>query len=128
MLVFLSSAWLMKRRPTWYSNFLRLKGTDSSTSFPAWILEKSRMSFITVRSPIAESEMASTYSFCSGYRSVVKSSSVMPITPFMGVRISWLMLAKNSLFARLALSADFLASRNRSSVRVSSVTFVSNPL
>ena len=29
----------------------------------------------------------------------------MPITPFMGVRISWLMLARNSLFARVAASA-----------------------
>ena len=26
----------------------------------------------------------------------------MPITPFIGVRISWLILAKNSLFALLA--------------------------
>ena len=30
------------------------------------------------------------------------SSSVMPITPFSGVRISWLMLARNSDFAREA--------------------------
>ena len=29
----------------------------------------------------------------------------MPITPFIGVRISWLMLARNSLLARLAASA-----------------------
>jgi hypothetical protein len=34
----------------------------------------------------------------------------MPMTPFMGVRISWLMLARNSLLARLALSASSLAS------------------
>ena len=33
----------------------------------------------------------------------------MPITPFMGVRISWLMLARNSLLARLAASAAFRA-------------------
>ncbi len=33
----------------------------------------------------------------------------MPITPFMGVRISWLMLARKSLFARLAVSASVLA-------------------
>ena len=30
------------------------------------------------------------------------SSSVRPMTPFMGVRISWLMLARKSLLARLA--------------------------
>ena len=29
----------------------------------------------------------------------------MPMTPFIGVRISWLMLARNSLLARLAASA-----------------------
>ena len=29
----------------------------------------------------------------------------MPMTPFMGVRISWLMLARNSLLAALAISA-----------------------
>ena len=29
----------------------------------------------------------------------------MPITPFMGVRISWLMLARNWLLARLASSS-----------------------
>jgi len=30
----------------------------------------------------------------------------MPMTPFRGVRSSWLMLAKNSSLARLALSAS----------------------
>ncbi len=33
------------------------------------------------------------------------SSSVIPSTPFMGVRISWLMLARNSDLARLAALA-----------------------
>jgi len=33
------------------------------------------------------------------------------MTPLMGVRISWLMVAKKSLFARLAASARLLASR-----------------
>ena len=39
-------------------------------------------------------------------------SSVMPMMPFMGVRISWLMLARNSLLARLAASAASLAARS----------------
>ena len=30
----------------------------------------------------------------------------MPMTPFIGVRISWLMLARNSLFAAFAASAS----------------------
>lgn len=33
----------------------------------------------------------------------------MPMTPFMGVLISWLMLAKKALLARLASSAATLA-------------------
>ena len=40
------------------------------------------------------------------------SKSVIPITPFIGVLISWLILARNSLFAWPAASAasfaDFL--------------------
>ena len=34
----------------------------------------------------------------------------MPMIPFIGVRISWLILARNSLLARLAASAASLAS------------------
>ena len=33
----------------------------------------------------------------------------MPMIPFMGVRISWLMLARNSVLARLAARAASLA-------------------
>ena len=42
----------------------------------------------------------------AGARSVPSSSSVMPITPFIGVRISWLMLARNSDFEREASTAS----------------------
>ena len=41
----------------------------------------------------------------------------MPITPFIGVRISWLMLARNSPFERLAHSARSVAAA-RSRVRL----------
>ncbi len=37
--------------------------------------------------------------------SVSRSRVVMPITPFIGVRISWLTLDRNSLRVRLADSA-----------------------
>ena len=47
-----------------------------------------------------------------GSEAVSSSSSVMPSTPFIGVRISWLMLARNSLLARLAPSATSLAIRS----------------
>ena len=40
---------------------------------------------------------------------VSSSSVVMPITALSGVRISWLMLARNRLLARAAVSASDLA-------------------
>ena len=56
-----------------------------------------------------EAEMLPTYSRCSGESSVSARSCAMPSTPFMGVRISWLMLARNALLLRLAFSAASLA-------------------
>ena len=47
---------------------------------------------------------------CSAVSSVCRAEPVMPMTPFMGVRISWLMLARNSLLAWLAASAASFAS------------------
>ena len=57
----------------------------------------------------------------------------MPMTPFIGVRISWLMLARNSLLARLAASAasreifsdsaDAMSSAVREATRSSRVWF-----
>src|SRR5215208_1918443 len=46
------------------------------------------------------------YSCCSGVSSVSSRSSDMPMIPFMGVRISCDMLARNSILARLASSAS----------------------
>ena len=46
----------------------------------------------------------------------------MPITPFIGVRISWLMFARNSLLARLASSAAPRASRAACMARVISAS------
>ena len=54
----------------------------------------------------------SAYCRCSGSSSVVSSRSLSPITPFMGVRISWLIVARNVDLARDASSA---ASRARAS-------------
>ena len=44
----------------------------------------------------------------------------MPITPFIGVRISWLMLARNALLARLAASASSASSLARRAASSSS--------
>ena len=58
-----------------------------------------------------------TYSRCSASSGVSPSSSSMPITPFSGVRISWLMLARNSDLARDASTASARA-RRRSEMSV----------
>ena len=52
----------------------------------------------------------SAYCRCVGSSSVVSRRSLRPITPFMGVRISWLMVARNVDFAREAPSAASRAS------------------
>ena len=53
--------------------------------------------------------MISVNSRCSAVRPVSSSRLVMPITAFMGVRISWLMLARKALLASVASSATRLA-------------------
>ena len=52
----------------------------------------------------------SAYWRCNVSSSVVSSRSVMPITPFIGVRISWLIVARNVDLARDASSAASRAS------------------
>ena len=47
--------------------------------------------------------------------------------PFIGVRISWLIVARNSLFARSAASAAFRAASISASTRLRGVTSVKNP-
>ena len=45
----------------------------------------------------------------------------MPITPFIGVRISWLIRARKSDFARVAASATSRSARSSDSRRLSAV-------
>ncbi len=62
-----------------------------------------------LRSDSADSLTKPRLSRCSEVRSVSKTSSVIPRMPFMGVRISWLMVARNVLLASLPASAASLA-------------------
>ena len=62
------------------------------------------------------------YSRCSGVSCVSSSNPVMPMTPFIGVRISWLMLARKSLLAFVAASAASFACNNSVSARLRSLT------
>ena len=93
----------------------------SSTSLPASILEKSRMSLMTDSRASPDSRTVVRKSRCCGESWLSSTSSVMPMMAFKGVRISWLMLARKALLARLAASAASLAIRNASAACLRSV-------
>ena len=68
-----------------------------------------------------DAEIVSAYSRCSSSRAVSSRSSLMPMTPFIGVRISWLTLARNIDFILDASSAWSRTSASSSSARLRSV-------
>ena len=67
------------------------------------------MSLMIVSSPSPERRTVSRNERCWSFSGVSSSSSVRPSTPFIGVRISWLMLARNSDLAAFAFSAAAMA-------------------
>ena len=83
----------------------REKSAGSSSSLPASILEKSSRSLM-MPSRLSAADLT-VFRHCrwSSVRGVSRASSVMPRMAFMGVRISWLTLARNSSLARFAASA-----------------------
>ena len=77
------------------------------------------MSLMITRRASLLRRIVSAYSRCSAVNGGVLSSKLaIPITAFIGVRISWLMLARNALFAAFAASAF--------SVRCATACFSSN--
>ena len=96
-------------------------GILSISSLPASILEKSRMSLRMCSKANDESFTVPSMRRCSAPNSVCCKMSTMPTMPLSGVRISWLMLAKNSDLARLAEFAVSLAERKASSASLRSV-------
>jgi hypothetical protein len=64
-----------------------------------------------ILSSVSADSRAMRASFCCSSLSAVSiSNPIMPMTPFIGVRISWLMVARKSDFARVAISAASRAS------------------
>ena len=63
-----------------------------------------------VRSASPDVRIVSAKSRCSASSSVSSSSPLIPMTAFIGVRISWLIAARNALFAWFAASAAAWAS------------------
>ena len=97
-----------------------LTGSRSRSNLPDSIFEKSRISLITASNWSLERRMVCRKSRCSVSSEVSASSALIPTTPLSGVRISWLMVARNAALARTAASASSRArtssdSRDRTS-------------
>src|SRR4051812_4726874 len=85
------------------------KSSDSSAMRPASSFDRSSMS-LTMVSRFSAERRADCAWFCgSGANRLSTSRPSSPMTPLSGVRISWLILARNSDLARLAASASCLA-------------------
>ena len=67
---------------------------------------------MTAKSAWLDDSMVSTKSRCSSSSSVPSSSVVMPVTPLISVRTSWLVVARNSRLARAPSSAACLSARS----------------
>ena len=93
----------------------------SNSTLPASTFAKSRMSVTISSSAAPDSRTVSAKLRCFLVIWVSSSRPVMPMTPLMGVRISWLMVAMNSDFARFAASAWLRASMSSRRSRCDSV-------
>ena len=83
----------------------RWNGSGWISSFPASTFEKSRISSRIVNNDSADPYAVARNPFCSSVSSVSRARPVIPMMPFIGVRISWLIFARKALFARVASSA-----------------------
>ena len=90
----------------------RLKGVSSSTTLPASILLKSRMSLTSTRRPSAVNFSICISSTCSGRGLSSSSEWLIPITALRGVRISWLIIERNCDLASAASSALIFSCSN----------------
>jgi len=102
--------------PVCSTSFPRSNGMCSRWICPASTLEISRMSLIMFRRFSPASRKICTNFCCSLFRGVSVRRSAIPRMAFKGVRISWLMLARNSDFALLATSASSLARESAISI------------
>ena len=91
-------------------------------------LDKSRTSLIISSSECPERKMISTLSRCSGFNSVSSSICAIPKTPFIGVRSSWVMVARNSDLTLFACSASNLAFSRATSIFLRSSISIKKPL
>ena len=66
----------------------KLNGIFSKSNLPDSILEKSKISLIIANNVSLLLRIVSTKSNCRGVKSISSKSPLIPITAFMGVRIS----------------------------------------
>ncbi|MCW0416355.1 hypothetical protein NB689_002109 [Xanthomonas sacchari] len=109
------------------SSSLRSNGADSRSMRPDSILEKSRMSLMISSRLRADSSIFWIMSCAACDSALCRSRYSMPRIAFIGVRISWLMLARKSLLDWLALSAASIARRSSRSRRFCSVRSTAMP-
>ena len=94
-------------------------GAGASVRWPASTFDRSSTSLRIWSSDCDEALMTPSMSRCSRLVVEISSSSTIPRMAFIGVRISWLMAARNALLARLAVSAASRASRSVRSASMS---------
>ncbi len=104
-----------------------LNGAVVSCRWPASMRETSRMSLISASSSRPELPISSAWRRCCESRLECSISSLSPSTAFSGVRISWLMVARNCDLAWLAASAFILACASRRSAAVTSWNRLTTP-
>ena len=98
-----------------------------SSSRPDSIREKSSTSLMTTSRLSAELRAIARHSVWVGSRGVCMTRSSIPMTPFIGVLISWLICARNWLLARLASSAASFSVAACSSWRRMTFRLLLNP-
>ena len=92
------------------STCARSIGSRSSATLPARIFDRSSKSLTICSRICAEERIVFVRCDCVADSAVRDSSSVMPTTPFIGVRSSWLMRSRKSLLARAASASCRLLS------------------
>ena len=100
----------------------------TNSSVPASILERSRISLINCSNRLLLFLIILMYSSLSASFSVMASISEKPTIELRGVRISWLMFAKNADFKRLLSSACSLACNSFCSICLRSVITILDPI
>ena len=124
---FFSCACGRSSRATFSTTDTGSTGSRVVSSWPASIFEKSMTSFSSSASISPQERASSSMARPSSDSGSDFSRCSTPMTPFIGVRISWLTLARNAALASLAVSAAWRLSSASSRARTSSVMFCETP-